>query len=586
MPVLNWIAREAAELAARRMPIHAIEPRGGKGPSADLAHGNHLIQGDNLAAMRALLPYFEGEIKLVYMDPPYNTGNSTWIYNDAMDSPQTRAWLEKEVGPEDLARSDKWLCMMLPRIEVAWDLLRSEDGVLVVSIDDAELSNLITLLDELFGAPNHLATIVWKTKAASGDAAHVSTIHEYLVIYAKSAAALKEAEPRWRVNKPGVDEVLLWEAELLTDRRLTDVKRSAAIRERHRAKVDELTALVLEDDPDADAKTAARSAKAEWDSLSRYVHFDSRGLFQDTSLSWPRAEKGPEHYDVIHPRTKKVCAKPENGWRWTEPTMKIRLKEDRVYFGPDETTIPRRKTYVRETEEVALVSILDIPGKLGAIELGEIVPEANFPFPKPVPLLQTIIELTTEPGDTILDPFVGSGTTPHAVLSLNAASPESPERRWLCVEVEDEIERRVTAPRLNRVISGYSTKRGATVAGTGGQYSRWRLGVPFRTASGGLGVASPRALASVLAAHHAGGSPFELHLNAGPHVASGETMELYLFQGDRGDFDTSALQTIAAKGHSQDIFVYAERLLVDEQEAEEHGVTVLQLPYDLPIAPV
>jgi DNA modification methylase len=568
------------------MPIHALEPRDRRRKVTDPSQGDHLIQGDNLAAMRALLPYFEGAVKLIYMDPPYNTGNTTWIYNDAMDSSQTRAWLNKEVGPEDLARSDKWLCMMLPRIEVAWDLLRPEDGVLVVSIDDAELANLTVLLDERFGRQNHLATVAWKTKASSGDADYVSTVHEYLVIYARSHAALKESEPRWRVNKPGVDEVLLWEADLMADRSLRREAKEVAIRDHHRQTIEELTAALLEEDPDISERTARRRAAAEWDSLSRYVHFDQRGLFQDTSLSWPRAEVGPNHYVVLHPKTKKPCQQPENGWRWVEETMRQRLAEDRVFFGPDETTIPRRKTYIRETEVVPLVSVLDIPGKLGSIELTEIVPNVKFPFPKPVPLLQQIVELTTGPGDLILDPFVGSGTTAHAILALNAANPDDEPRRWVCVEVEPDIERTVTVPRLDRVIEGYRTKKGDEIPATGGSYSRWRIGEPFRTVSGGLGKVSKRALASVLAAHHCGDAPYAVTPDDGRLVADGDAALVFLFYGDAdGEFGETELEEVVRRNGGRDMYVYAERLLIDENEAEDRGVIALQLPYDLPIAP-
>jgi adenine-specific DNA-methyltransferase len=234
------------------------------------------------------------------------------------------------------------------------------------------------------------------------------------------------------------------------------------------------------------------------------------------------------------------------------------------------------------------VSVIDIPGKLGSLELAAILPRAKFPFPKPVPLLQQVVELTTNPGDLVLDPFVGSGTTAQAILALNAAHPKDKPRRWVCVEVEELIERTVTAPRLDKVISGYRPKGGDPVTGTGGAYTRWKLGEPFRTKAGALGKVSKRALASVLAAHHAAGTPYELHVDgASPLAAESDASLVYLYYGDvGGDFGSRELDQVVAANGGKDTYVYAERVLVDEQEAEDSGVIALQLPYDLPVPAV
>ncbi len=588
MPSLTWLGKEAVELAARRTPTRALEPHAAGTDKWDHpGRGNLLIQGDNLAAMKALLPYYEGAVKLVYMDPPYNTGNTTWIYDDAMDSPETRAWLHREVGPEDLARSDKWLCMMLPRVELAWEMLRADDGVLVVSIDDAEVGHLRLLLDARFGPSNHIATVCWKTKPSSNKANHVAVIHEYVMIYAKNLEALKARERRWRINKPGVDEVLAWAEALRADPSLSDEERSARIRALHTQKQEQIAAALLEADPDMSPSEIQRQVKAEWDALRRYNRFDREGLFRPDNLSWTGGG-GPHRYNVEHPVTRQPCAIPEGGWMWKPDTMRERREQGRVLFGADHTTVPQQKIYLRDTDTVVLRSVLDIPGKLGDQDLKAVLPASNFPFPKPVGLLEQIIELTTKPGDVVMDPFVGSGTTAHAVLRLNSQSPDQPERRFVCVEMESKIESTVTAPRLSRVVRGYVDQSGQKVAGLGGSFSRWRLGGPFRRPDGGLGSTSHRALASAVVAHLSGKETYELLDDAGPHVGRAGEVEVFLYSGEYAKpvdgFVLDEIQNSLDEGATA--VVYAEQVFVDEDVAAKRGIRVHQLPYDLPLAAV
>lgn len=530
--------------------------------------------------LKALSPYFAEAFKLIYMDPPYNTGNSTWVYDDNVDSPQIRNWLHREVGPDDLARSDKWLCMMLPRLQLALELLRPEDGVLVVSIDDAEVAHLTMLLDSLLGRANHVATICWRTRPANNKANHVGVIHEYLLIYANNYGALRELDKRWRINKPGVDEVLAWADELMSDGSLTDADREAQIRARHNRKQKELSDELLRNEPELSEQELNNQVKKQWDALRRYNRFDSQGLFRPDNLSWVGG--GGPRYELLHPATGEPCAIPEGGWMWVEDTMRDRVAAGLVLFGPDGTTVPQQKIYLADTNTVVLNSVLEIPGKNGTRDLTTLVPDADFPYPKPVALLQTIIELTTKGGDLILDPFVGSGTTAEATLRLNAQNPGEPERRFVCIEMEKEIEEKLTSVRLDRLIKGHGRRRGGKRhPGIGGSYSRWRLGRSFRDKKGGLGGASRRALASALAAHHSSGS-FEL-LDEGNLVARADGLQLFIFDGESEFGDAELAQVIARLAPRDRAVVYASRLLIDEAEASRDNVTALQLPYDLPI---
>src|SRR4051812_31932701 len=164
MPTLNWIGKEAVVNHHRQVPFRLLRDV----PSlscGDPGSGNLLVQGDNLLALKALLPYYAGQVKCIYIDPPYNTGNEKWAYNDAVNSPDMRNWLGTVVGAEaeDLSRHDKWLCMMFPRLSLLKSFLR-HDGAIFVSIDETELSNLISICDEVFGPRRRLALFTWVRK--------------------------------------------------------------------------------------------------------------------------------------------------------------------------------------------------------------------------------------------------------------------------------------------------------------------------------------------------------------------------------------------------------------------------------------
>src|SRR5487761_530790 len=175
----------------------SFPPRVGRASSPDApAPGlddNLIIHGDNLKALKFLLPHFAGKVKCIYIDPPYNTGNENWVYNDNVSSPMIQEWLGKVVDREDLTRHDKWLCMMMPRLKLLREFL-TDDGVIFVSIDDNEVHWLRGLMDEIFGEPNFVANIVWhKVDSPKNTAMHLSEDHEYLVLYARN-------KERWRPN--------------------------------------------------------------------------------------------------------------------------------------------------------------------------------------------------------------------------------------------------------------------------------------------------------------------------------------------------------------------------------------------------
>ncbi len=203
MPTLNWIGKDAVVKHHQDVPIRLLEPVPELSCGADAGRqgGNLIVQGDNLHALKALLPRYAGQVKCIYIDPPYNTGNEGWAYNDNVNSPEIRRWLGEVVGKEGetLDRHDRWLCMMYPRLVLLRQFLR-EDGAIFVSIDDNEVAALRLVMDEVFGAKNFVATAVWNMMdSPKNTARHLSEDHEYVVLYATnkdkwSPNALKRTE--------------------------------------------------------------------------------------------------------------------------------------------------------------------------------------------------------------------------------------------------------------------------------------------------------------------------------------------------------------------------------------------------------
>ncbi len=185
MPTLNWIGKDKIVDHDKEVPFRLL--RKNKRLSLGAKSENMIVEGDNLEALKALMPFYYHKVKCIYIDPPYNTGNEKWVYNDNVNSPQIKEWLGRVVGAEgeDLTRHDKWLCMMYPRLQLLRDLLR-DDGVIFVSIDDNEHCDLRMAMDEIFGEENFITTIIWQKKyAASNDAKYFSDNHDFIVCYAK-----------------------------------------------------------------------------------------------------------------------------------------------------------------------------------------------------------------------------------------------------------------------------------------------------------------------------------------------------------------------------------------------------------------
>lgn len=379
---------------------------------------NLYIEGDNLEVLKLLQTAYYRKVKMIYIDPPYNTGND-FVYADDFADPMSRY---KEVtqqttksNPETMGRfHTNWLNMMYPRLRLAANLLR-DDGVIFISIDDAELYNLKKVCDEVFGEENYVATLVYD-KNRKNDAKYFSVGHEYMLVYFKSAATIYEMGIVLRATKEGIDEVK------------EEFQRLRALYNDDWVKVNEGLKALYASWPADDPRK----------SLARFTRVDEKGPYRDDgNINWPGG--GGPMYDVIHPITGKICKKPVSGWRYPTPErLQEEIAKGHVVFGKDETTVPRVRMNLFEADKEVLRSVHFSYAQTATNEFVKIFDGKRvFENPKSVDDIKKLVEYITAKtdGDIILDFFSGSATTAHAVMQLNAE--DGGNRRFILVQLPE-----------------------------------------------------------------------------------------------------------------------------------------------------
>ena len=438
----------------KHVPFRLLEPVE-ELSCGDKDSGNLIVQGDNLLALKALLPRFAGEVKCIYIDPPYNTGQDDrneegkrtgWVYNDNVDSPEIREWLGKVVGAEaeDLSRHDKWLCMIYPRIRLLKSFLKP-DGIIFVSIDDNEVASLRYVMDEIFGANNRIGTIIWKN-ATDNNPTQIASEHEYILCYARDK---KKIASEWKSINLEIKNKLL-----------------------------EVGDTFVKDFPDQAKRQAAytkwyRENKSQLWPFEDYKFIDNGGIYTGMR-SVHNPGKDGYRYDVLHPKTGKACQLPLMGYRFPEETMNALINEGRIIFGEDEKKLVELKVYAKDYRS-KLSSLFELDGRVGTNEIKAIFPEDKrpFDFPKPTELIEELLSFTTSGNDIVLDSFGGSGTTANAVLKLNKA--DGGKRSFVLAEMKPSIASQITAERVRRVIQGYRTSKNNQEMGLGGGFQYCQL---------------------------------------------------------------------------------------------------------------
>ncbi len=537
MPTLEWIGKSAVVEHHNEVAFHLL--RCDESLSVgDPGSGNLLIQADNLLALKALLPYYAGRVKCIYIDPPYNTGNESWVYNDNVNSPEVRAWLGQVVGKdsEDLSRHDKWLCMMYPRLVLLREML-AEDGSLWMSIDDNEVHHARGALDEIFGPSNFIDTVIWqKIFSPKSSARHLSANHDFILVYAANSQ--------------------MWPRNLLP-----------------------------------------RTEGAD----SRYKNPDNdpRGLWTSGDLS-ARNYYSLGTYPITTP-TGRIIEGPPKGtyWRVSKETFNELDKDGRIWWGNSGNNVPRLKRFLSDVKAGEVPQTIWPHQEVGNTqeakkEVVRLLPQAAdvFSTPKPMRLIQRILQIATNPGDIVLDSFAGSGTTGHAVLQLN--QEDSGNRRFILVEMEPAIAQGITAQRLQRAVDGYQwtgqSGKVNQVEGLGGGFRFCRLGPTLFDAAGQIRADVPFADLARHVFFTETGEPQPDAGSNGPLLGVHRDVAIYLLfngvMGDRrpegGNILTAAILA-SLPAHEGPKIIYGEGCLLSRASLQAQGVTFRQVPYEIKV---
>lgn len=516
MPTLNWIGKDKVVNHAAAVPFHVLEHKYNYGGESE----NKIIHGDNLLALKSLLPEYEGRIKCIYIDPPYNTGNEGWIYNDKVNSPQIKKWLGEVVGKEgeDLSRHDKWLCMMYPRLKLLKRLL-ADDGAIFISIDDNEQANLKFICDEIFGANNFKSNISWQKRyTRSNNTVDFTTVIEHILVYAKTS---------------------LFQVNLLP-----------------------------------------RTTEAD----KRYTNPDNdiRGLWKGASFLNPATpEKRPNLcYPITNPNTGKITLPSTNAWRRSKEQYEELLKENKLYWGVDgKADVPSVKMFLSEARGLTPINFWDhkYAGNtdMGTADLKSVLGIKVFDNPKPILLLERVLEHVVKYDENaiILDSFAGSGTTAHAVLKLNAE--DGGNRKFILVEMEDYAEK-ITAERVRRVIQGYEK-----VEGTGGNFDFYEIGEPLMI-DGNLNENVDAEKIRAYIWYTETNTQYKKPLDNIPSYLGEHTGTGYYFyyeKDNRTTLDFDFLATLQTR--AENYVIYADECLVDEDTLQRYKIQFKKIPRDI-----
>ncbi len=447
---LTWAGKSDALKVLRQQTTSTLLPAPSESVNWD-ATGNAIIEGDNLEVLKVLQHAYHGKVKLIYIDPPYNTGGDFIYPDDYAEGLNSYLQFTRQANEEGVKLTtnvntsgryhSRWLTMMYPRLFLARNLLR-EDGVIFISIDDHEVHNLRLVMDEIFGEENFVADVVWE-KGRKNDAKLISVGHEYMMIFARNKPALLQAGI-WREAKPGAFEIQSAYEALRKNFGEDDAAVEQGIRDFY-----------------LNLPKGHPSKK-----LSRYNKVDISGVWRDDNMSWPGGN-GPT-YEVLHPVTRKPCALPEGGWRYTEETMRQKIADGTVVFRADHTEPPIRKTYLlrssdEEDDEEAPIQVAGSYFYRSAIQatnvLTGIFGEKIFQNPKDHEVLMRWLRLagSGSRNDLVLDFFGGSGTTAQAVLELN--KEDGGNRKFILIQLPEPTGRKdfptiaeITKERVRRVV--------------------------------------------------------------------------------------------------------------------------------------
>ena len=510
MPTLDWLDRDAAFRVAHRVPTRVLRPHlAAPTVGTPPPQGNLLVQGDNLEALKALLPFYRGRVKCIFIDPPYNTRSAFEHYDDNLEHSQ-------------------WLSMMLPRLQLLREFLR-EDGSIWVTIDDHEGHYLKVLMDEVFGRKKFVSTVIWENFYGRSNAAAISPSHNYIHCYAQLGDDWKRV--RGLLPRTG--------------------------------------------------KSAEKYANP---------NDDPRGPWRLGPIFAPEERHEELMYSVRTPAGRMVAPPKGSHWRMLEPEFWRLVAEDRISFGAKGENIPALKIFLSEVQDGLVPRSLWLHADVGHTqdakrEVMALFPgETPFGTPKPERLLQSIIQIASNPGDLVLDSFLGSGTT--------AAVAHKMGRRWIGIEMGEHALSHCL-PRLRKVVEGEQGGISAAVGWQGGGgFRTLQLGAPLFDEQGDLHTEVRFSDLAAFVWMRETGSAWEPPAAPGPLLGVHEGRAYYLLYngilGDRrpaaGNVLTSAvLDNLRRPGWPEGPkVVYGEACLLGDARLAVHGITFRQLPHAVP----
>ena len=556
MPTLEWIGKSKVINHHQDVPFRVLERKYSFDENGqhdeDNGSENMIIRGDNLEALKALLPRYEGRVKCIYIDPPYNTGEEGWVYNDNVNDPKIKKWLGAVVGKEgeDLTRHDKWLCMMYPRLKLLQKLL-ADDGVIFINIGEDEHANLKLVCDEIFGVRNYVTDFGRQMKSGGAKGHYYTPSLDYVLTYAKNIDLL----PYFRAIMA-------------------------------QQQIDVFYKFTQEEGP----RKGEKYGEERLFKSSLEARANQRYYIQcpDGTFAIPPGETTPNELKeglIVTPlKTDKV-------WKWIYPRYKQELDAGNIIFKRTNTSglvdehgnqckwNIYNKLWLSEQQEKGVVPSNLITGyenRQSAAELKKL--NLDFNYAKPIRLIEYLLTISQMEKDAIvLDSFAGSGTTAHAVLNMNKA--DGGHRKFILVEMMDYADS-ITAERVKRVIRGYGEGKNA-VEGTGGNFSFYDLGEPLLVGDCLNEAVAPEKIREYIwfmetkqpYAPPSGGNPYYL----GKHNSTGY---YFYYEPQRVTvLDYAYLSTITEKADGT--VIYADRCSISEDKLAKMGVTFKKIPRDI-----
>jgi adenine specific DNA methylase Mod len=524
MPTLEWVGKKSVINHHRKVPYHLLRCES-KLSVGDPDTGNLLVQGDNLVALKALLPHYAGKVKCIYIDPPYNTGNEKWVYNDNVNSPEICDWLQKTVGKEgeDLSRHDKWLCMMYPRLALLKQFL-TKDGVIFISIDDDEGHYLKVLCDEIFGRKNFINTIIWQKKfSPQNDAKWLSDNHDFILGYAKD-------KDQWKPN-------LLPRSEIM-------------------------------------------------DSRYKNPDNDSRGVWMSSDLT---AQDPVEYgqYELTAPNGTIHLPGNNRHWIYSRDKMITFQKDNRIWFGKNGNNKPRLKKFLHETQQGMVSLTIWQHTEVGHTQDAkkEVIAifgtENIFGTPKPERLIERILTLGSNTGDLVLDSFLGSGTTAAVAMKMG--------RRFIGIEMGEHCETHCYPRLKAVVEGEQGGISQSVNWNGGGGFRYFKLSGEFFDTNGMVSSEVHFGDMAAHVFFTETGSPLPKHTNSKtPFLGIFQNRAIYLlYNGILGDKHLNGGNVLTHKvvqnlpEYDGVKIVYGESCLLSKKSLERYSIVFRQIPFEL-----